>query len=271
MKLFATSLTVLAGLVLAPHSLAASPLVVETRAVAAAPSAALRKPPRVVVRDLRACSKAAYHAPSFRCVRDERSRPFVSQATVCTLEVVAYAAVTLRARMEFAGGTQFTFTKRLARRTRTQIAFGIEFPATLPAGAYTCRFTVATARASATMRSVGPAGPVVWSAVCATTLLRRDGTCGLDQSAAPLFRPSSLSCSASLVGQQGRRVTVELLAEVDGVWTRVDGGDAALRRPIVPVYLSVPSPAASGFAAGRYACRYTVDGTVVGEKLFTVA
>lgn len=259
----------LAAVALAPPATAA-PTVVSAAHPAPLARAAAR-PPAVLLRDLRMCTKAAYNARAYRCSRDERRRPAVSTAALCTIEVRAFSAVTVRARMEFAGGTQYSITRKVPRRTRLQLAFGVEFPATMPAGAFTCRFTAGKQKASARMRSAGPAGPVVWTAACDSTLLRPDGSgCGTDQSTAPLASTSSLGCSAWAVGQQGKAVTVELLFESGGVWTRVDGADLRPRRPISALSITVPSALGAPFAPGSYACRFSVEGRLLGEKLFTV-
>ena len=272
MKTLLCTAVALAALALAPSALATPVLVNEVRTTPATALAPAAKTPQVLLRDLRACSKGAYDPSAYRCMRDERSRPVVSPAALCTITVYAYSAVTVRATMRFAGGAQYSATRKVKKRTRFQFAFGIELPQNLPAGSYTCQFSAGKKRASATLRSGGPGGPVAYASVCATVLLRGDQTgCTTDQAATPLPGAMSLSCSAWIVGQQGKRVTGELLYNDNGVWTRLEGGELTLPRPIVPVWLTMPSLLGAPYLSGQYACRFSVDGQLIGEKLFTVA
>ncbi len=66
-------------------------------------------------------------------------------------------------------------------------------------------------------------------------------------------------------------MTGEMLYNDNGVWTRLDGGEVTVTRPIFPVYLTVPTLLGGAFVPGQYACRYSVDGKLLAVKLFTVA
>ena len=255
------------------HAARSGPAVtLRANSAAIVPTASHARAPRVLLRNLRMCTKRWYLASAYRCYRDERRQPFVSESAFCTITIYAFSAVTVRARMEFAGGTLYAATRRVARRTRLQLAFYVEYPITLPAGAYTCRFVVGNKRASATARSAGPSGPIVSTAVCTTASLRAgDAGCSSDQSGGPFARASSLSCSGWLVAQHGKRAAIEMLYNDNGVWTSVSAGEGVVTRAILPVTLVVPSLLGGPFLPGQYVCRFSVNGQVLAEKGFGVS
>jgi len=266
-----------AALAPAQHAVpnAARPAAARPHAAVAATSTAMpasierTRRPRALLRELRACGKVMYDAAGYRCLRDERARPLVSNGLYCTVTIYAFSAVKIRANMSYGGQTLFAPTRKIPGRTIFHYAVYYELPIVLPAGRYTCKFTVLRKSVKATISGGGAAGPVANSSVCSST--RAVGNlCTADESTVPIAPTTSLTCSGFFVGQKGHFGGIELLYNQNGVWTSLSKVEGTLSRPIIGAPLVVPSLLGQPYAPGQYACRFTLDGQTVTEKLFSV-
>jgi hypothetical protein len=264
----------LAALALSGQALAAGPhprLSFRASGTALPAAAAKKRTPQVLFRNLKGCGAEAYNSLGYQCARDERSRGIVSKGAICTVTVYAFSAVTVRMKMTYGGSTLFSKTSRYRARTRVSLAFGVTFPIVLPAGGYKCTFTAGKKKTSATIPSRGTTGSIVETAVCQTANARPNNAgCASDESVVPQSPTSSLTCSGWFVKQQGHRGGIELLYNDAGTWTSVFAGDLAIPVSLYSVTATVPNMLGNPFAPGEYMCRYSVDGTPIAEKHFTV-
>jgi hypothetical protein len=226
--------------------------------------------PKALLRELRACGKALYNAPAYKCLRDERRSPLASNGLYCTVTIYAYASVRVRFSISYGGEAVFTGSRTIPKRTIFHLAVSYELPIVLPAGHYTCTFTAVGKSVRAKITGGGQAGAVVEPAVCSPLHLSTVGNCTADESAAPLAPTSSLTCSGYFVGRKGRFGAVELVYNNNGVWTSMSRREGSIGKPIIGAFLTAPSAVGQTYAPGQYACRFSVDGQTFVEKPFTV-
>jgi hypothetical protein len=141
-------------------------------------------------------------------------------------------------------------------------------PGALPGGRWECELRVGPERVRKSFRSAGPAGPILYVAVCrssATVAAGPTRVCAADDSASSFPATESVTCSAVFVGGKGK------LAGLDMLHAGKDAGlgrDVELPLPVTAAGLQLdPDPR---LASGRWACRFSLAGRVLAEKEFRI-
>jgi len=234
------------------------------------PSSVERKRrPKALLRNLKACGRALYSASAHQCLHDERKRALLSNVAYCTVDVYAFATVGVGIKMTYGGQTLFTRKTRAPRGHVLHLTVYYELPILLPSGKYVCTISTAGKSVKATITGGGSAGPVANSSVCSSSRAVGD-LCASDESTVPIAPTTSLTCSGFFAGQKGHFGGIELLYNQNGVWTSLSKIEGSVSRPILPVSLVVPSVLGQPYTPGQYMCRFTVDGQLVSEKVFSV-
>jgi hypothetical protein len=204
------------------------------------------------------------------------ARILVSSKFACSVTFRVRQSKRLHARLTYEGKTVYQYTTRLLGKGVCDSWISENIGSTpLPGGPWKCRFSFGSAQAGASFRSGGPTGAVIGAAVCAArhSLIyahRRIRVCKSDESTRPIRTTTRILCSAVFVKQVGKMAEVRLLS---------GGNDAAtpdVGRVPAPVSISwtifsPATPAADGtFAAGEYACLFSVNGISVVEKPFQI-
>jgi hypothetical protein len=224
-------------------------------------------PPAAKFFDLRVCTYEAFSSSRGACTADQRGRKLVSSKFVCSVQFRPSRPETLRARIVYAGSVVTTFSARITDK-RAQVSWIADDVGTtaLPGGTWRCEFSFGSARTGATFASGGPTGPIVGASVCkGSDAVRRHGApiCRSDESGAPLRAPSEIACSAIFVNNLGKEAEIHLLS---------DGRDVdrpyltKIRHALAVASVRFhPERGAQTFPPGRYVCRFSLEGRVIGK------
>jgi hypothetical protein len=221
------------------------------------------------ITQLRVCGNNVVPFPGSQCARDERGAPITAKELDCSVRVyVGAARAVFAASVTYEGQLQYSFHERLRQGWHREL-IGVYVHATeMPGGRYACNLSLGRTHGSVSFRSGGAFAPVVGPAVCRTSHTK-DHACTADESstAIPAGTPS-VTCTGVFPRLEGARVEIDFLRlDADGTETVLQRTTDTLPYPIVEEWASLPR----AWAAGQYACRYFVNGTVAAEKRFTVA
>jgi hypothetical protein len=216
---------------------------------------------------IRLCSIGSFDQSAHVCRQDERAVPLLSTGVGCSVQMRARRPGRLIATMTYNGAVEGRLNLRIPRSGRYSLWLTLDLTSTqLPAGAFGCRFQVGSKAASGTVRSSGPAGPIVNPSVClSANVVGANRGCRADESTAPLAAGQPATCSAVFAGQAGHQAAVELVNMTSGQPVVVGRVGGALPIPIVDAFASL-----GALAAGSYSCRFLLDEHLVAEKAFTV-
>jgi hypothetical protein len=217
---------------------------------------------------MRLCSIGSFDQAARVCRQDERAVPLLSTGVACSVQLRARRATRLIASMTYNGAEQGRLNVRIPARGRYSVWLTLDLTSTqLPAGAFGCRFQLGSRAASGTVRSAGPAGPIVNPLVCLSgNILAAGRGCRADESVGPLQAGQPATCSAVFAGQTGHRVAIDLVNTTSGQPVVLSHVAGMLNFPIVDAWASI-----GALTSGSYACRFLLDDQVVAEKAFTVA
>jgi hypothetical protein len=220
--------------------------------------------------NLRVCPYEGYSAFLKRCTSDWRTSTLTSNRFVCSVSIrVRRPPVRVRARMLYAGQQQFTFTSAPLRRagfyTWPVWTNGL-INQPLPAGPWSCTFSLGRQRAAAAFRSGGPTGATVDRAVCLRERAVAGGglvLCPKDESGAPLEPGKPIVCTGMYNRQRGRWARISLnLPTGEELRSGV--------RTLIAAPFWVQYQTFTAQPEGEYTCRYHADDEVVGEARFRV-
>ena len=137
-------------------------------------------------------------------------------------------------------------------------------PHAMPGGRWGCELGVGPERVRKSFRSGGPAGPILYAAVCASSRTVAAGparVCRRDERGTAFSPSESVTCSAVLVGGKGKLAGFEFLHEGKDVGL---GQDFELPLPVTAAGTQLdPDPK---LASGRWTCRSTLAGHVSQRK-----
>lgn len=237
-------------------------------APAAVTTAGAKPKPAGTLSGMRLCAIGSFDQQGRVCRQDERAVPLLSTGVACSVQLRARRAARLVATMTYNGAVQGRLNVRVPAPGRYSVWVSFDLASTqLPAGAFGCRFQLGSKAASGTVRSTGPAGPIVSPSVCLSANVVAAGRgCRADESAAPLQAGQPATCSAVFAGQGGHQAAIELVNTTSGQPVVLGRAGGSLPFPIVDAFASL-----GALTAGSYACRFLLDDQVVAEKPFTIA
>lgn len=238
-------------------------------ALAAGAAASPKGSVQVTLAKPRVCGSTAFSRKQGRCTKDERATPIVSNRISCSIDVTTTRPVRLSAWFKYGGEVIPWGTSRVPRGSWTYwIAYDIKINLPVPGGAWECGYSVGTRRATTRFTSGGPVGDVVNAAACRRerTIPYGEGfrTCLADESAAPMAATDAVFCQVELpnvAGKVARLVLVSNEEVLEEVSFEVEG-------VLWFGYVFAQAPSGQRLPAGRYACRYYLDGALVAEKPF---
>jgi hypothetical protein len=215
---------------------------------------------------LRDCGTNRIPASYAECPRDRRGRALVASELDCSARSVVRRTTRLAADFRYQGQLQYAY-KQSVRPGRRKHFIGVYMHNTaMPAGSYSCSFTLGSARVLATFRSGGPTGRILGPSVCLGAHTVGQDECARDEGGAPLPATSSITCDAVFARERGRTATVQLIARVGGV--ALGTKSVTLDAPIVEAGGTFKAPV--NYVPGNYACRFAVAGEQA-ERPFTIA
>jgi hypothetical protein len=144
----------------------------------------------------------------------------------------------------------------------------------LPGGRWTCKFTFAGSSKSLSFRTSGPGGPLLYQSACISTGIDSStALCGQDQST--LTSPSSISCTAVVVGAEQKQVKLDFVYQGGGPvqgFSRTANPQPDREFYAASITLQPQDVALSTttMPPGKYTCLWSIDGRQVGEKDFQV-
>ena len=116
--------------------------------------------------DMRACAYEAFSKRLGRCTRDQSAQVVYSSQIVCSA-ALADPQTTVRAEMGWRYGGKSIWKNSLVGRGRTVwTTFSLGGPFALPRGEYHCNLGVGSTTLVSVIRSSGPTGEVVDTAIC---------------------------------------------------------------------------------------------------------
>jgi hypothetical protein len=160
-----------------------------------------------------------------------------------------------------------------AGTTPVWFAYNIGTNLPLPAGTWTCTFTLGSVHVSVPFTTNGPTGEVVDFTTCAdsnTIGSYKNGICRTDQGSAGLPSTGVIICSLDITNRIGSTPKIDFLDPTGAVLFSHTGH--TITKTLWPLWAwtSAPGPSPS-FAPGTYACRVSIDGNDVITRSFAVA
>ena len=216
------------------------------------------------------CRIESFNQRTKSCRRNERRQPLLSTGLACSATLRARAGARFRGTLLYAGSVEATINLRVPATGEYFIYIVVRFPISqLPAGTYGCRFQTGRRALAGSVRSAGPPGPLVGTAVCPTSTIAMPGMAGCDRDYAATPLPAGpLTCSTLIAARKGHQAAVELVStttpEQPTVLSRFEG---TVPLPLTEAFLNYSAPV----QPGTYACRFYLDGQLVAEKPFSVA
>jgi hypothetical protein len=239
-----------------------------------AAGAAARPAESTRLSDLRVCTSERFSRAAERCLADERRSSLESKLFACSVSVELARAAPVHAVIAYRGRTAYEYTTRKLPTGTYRWWIGLELgEVPLPGGPWICRFGAGSAVAGARFASAGPTAALVGSAICAggdTRTLERPvrRVCRAD-APARITATDELFCNAYFGNAVGKQVTIRLLRRgatlgaphhgtiTEPLWVEAAGWNVDGRR--------------EPFAAGDYACRFTVDGKQLAERRLQIS
>jgi hypothetical protein len=228
--------------------------------------------------DVRLCTYPNYSHLSQRCTRDEGATAALSSAFFCSYTLLSQSPETV--------SVDFTYNGVPFKAIKLHDPGGSPYSGSVdvntggglpePGGRYKCVVRAGSAQASAEVRSLGPTGFIVDTAVCSGATARRVRTkkdfpvCQQDESAAPIRAADgvgSVVCNAIFTHEIAHQAWITLLRD-DVV---IGESTFWIWAPITQAYIERPSKSHPGqLRPGNYTCRYMLSALQVVNQTFTV-
>lgn len=239
----------------------------------------------VDVTDLQVCGADDYDDADMQCQVDSSGESVSTDTLYCTAIVQGAPGDEVSAAVLFDGEETYADRLTLSNRRAVPMAVWVTLgPSPLPRGDWECEIT-GDASETTTVRTSGPAGDFVHAGVCdsddAVEVTESTNACPRGDVTSSFDDIESVTCSAVLADIAERRVRLEL--DYDGTFDvrgrEVDGWSdhetVRTSSTVATAYLvvdgaSMTRGSRSDLPAGRYTCRWLVDGDERGARSFTV-
>lgn len=220
------------------------------------------------LRDIRACAYEAFSKRLGRCTRDQRGQVVYSSQVVCSA-ALADPNTTVRVAMGWRYGGGSIWSGSLVGRGKTVwTTFSLGGPFPVPGGDYRCHLGVGNTTLVSVIKSGGPTGEVVDTAICdyrRSHMHFRNRSCLQDDDGRSVTPGSGVVCNAAFVKVTGRKASIRLLD--------ASGRNVAPPYSFVvssPLYWAYESSGPRRLPSGEYRCQFVLDGMVESEKSLTI-
>ena len=215
---------------------------------------------------LRVCGHDRVPFTGSECRRDQSGAALMANEFDCSVRIAISRPATLRAQFRYQGALQHQYTEHLGRGSGTRVIGVYFFHTKMPAGRYSCRFTLGGHSLDASFRSSGPAANVLGPSVCLATHRVGSNECRRDEGNAALPATKGITCDAVFARERGRVATVELLDEAGHV---VATQQDSLNYPITEAGATFMS-GGGAFSPGTYDCSFSV-GSARADRRFQIS
>ena len=244
------------------------------------PNAGAPPRPPTELYEARVCTGRYYDDLEARCDVDERHRVLRDGEFVCGVFVRVARPTRLTIRLRYQGRVQRSSSQIV--RADGPRHLGVDFPNLdvsgapplpqegLPRGRYGCEFLLGSKRVSFPFRSGGPRGRVLAPFVCRLT----GGDTPIDPRCTSITlmpRAHAAACSAVFVRVAGRPMEIHILREEQEAWKTLHVARTRVEAPISAEWAYAAAPRGQFLPAGKYECRFLLDGKEVVRKPFELA
>lgn len=226
------------------------------------------------VHNLQACAVASFDQQSRTCKRNQTSSVFQTDRMVCIARVIGNVGQQVTSTVTFQGHEVLRSSKALTS-TNSSHVLGISIAPgkSLPGGDWSCTFSLNGRSESIGFQLNGPTGSLLYSSACDLREIVSPDHLICKQDRVTISGARAVACTAVMSGAENREVEVDLIYAGGQVqpFTRSDNG--TVRNQLVPASLAVQASdigTASAMPAGRYTCRWLIDGRQVGQKDFQI-
>ncbi|MEW5852510.1 MAG: hypothetical protein AB2A00_27235 [Myxococcota bacterium] len=223
------------------------------------------------VGEISVCGVEEFDAEARRCNANHRDGSLTTGEVICSLPVEGMLGQKIKARMLYLDDELLAVEEDIGSDSgNVTFRYSRAGVSLLPGGAWRCELTVGEESRTASFRSDAEDGPFLDTAVCPTSAANWDADvrlCKEDLSAQGFQDTTEITCSATLAGTRGKRVST-LLMRSGAIVGQSQGIEPDLQLTVYAKHF--PSDTPQGFGAGNYSCRFRVDDVTVAEKPFTV-
>ncbi len=218
---------------------------------------------------MRVCGQGEIDRGAAQCKSDQSRSPILSPAFFCSASIRGNPDERFIGRFFYEGSPFQAFGAKTTDDRRGVNIYLTAGPHAMPGGRWGCELGVGPERVRKSFRSAGPAGPILYVAVCASSHTVAAGptrVCRRDERGSAFSPTKSVTCSAVLVGGKGKLAGFEFLHEGKDVGL---GQDFELPLPVTAAGPHLdPDPK---LATGHWTCRWTLAGRVLAAKEFRIA
>jgi hypothetical protein len=216
---------------------------------------------------VRICGANTLDKNAGECRRDQSGSALLSSAFHCSAKARTDSGERFAGRFLHRGQPFPAYGTTIGKEQRGVYIYLTAGPYPMPGGPWGCELRVGDKVVRKSFRSGGPTGPIVHMRACRTSRTVAAGpvkVCSRDESATVFTPTQPVVCSAVLVGGKGKQATIEFVY----AGKEALSADFTLPLPVTAAGPRLdPSPR---LAAGRWACRWSVAGRVLGTKSFRI-
>jgi hypothetical protein len=220
------------------------------------------------LQNVRICGAQTLDRGAGECRRDQSGSAIRSSAFYCSASALARAGgERFSGRFLYRGQPFPAFGTGVGSTRKGVYVYLTAGPYPMPGGPWSCELRLGPERVRKSFRSGGPSGPILHLRACRTSRTVSIGpvrVCARDESATSFKATEPVVCSAVFVGGKGKLARIEFMYE----GKRALDADFELPLPITASGPRLdPSPR---LASGRWGCRWSVAGRVLGTKSFRI-
>jgi hypothetical protein len=216
---------------------------------------------------VRVCGATALDKRAGECRQDQSRSALRSSAFHCSARASTESGERFAGRFLYRGQPFPSYGTGIGKTARGVYIYLTAGPYPMPGGSWACELRVGQEVVRKPFRSAGPLGSILHLRACRTSATVAAGpvrVCARDQSATPFSATQPVHCSAVFVGGKGKLAGIEFLYE----GKKALDADFELPLPVTAAGPRLdPSPK---LASGRWACRWTLAGKVLGTKSFRI-
>ena len=216
---------------------------------------------------VRICGANTLDKNAGECRRDQSGSALLSSAFHCSARARTESGERFSGRFLYRGQPFPAYGTSVGTSRKGVYIYLTAGPYPMPGGSWGCELRVGNEIVRTSFRSGGPTGPIVHMRACRTSRTVAAGpvrVCTRDESATAFSATQPVVCSAVLVGGKGKQAVIEFVYE----GKKALSADFTLPLPVTAAGPRLePSPR---LAAGRWGCRWSVGGRVLGTKSFRI-
>jgi hypothetical protein len=216
---------------------------------------------------VRVCGAGTLDRADGECRRDQSGSALRSSAFHCSAKASSDSGDRFAGRFLYRGQAFPAFGTNVGASPKGVYIYLTAGPYPMPGGPWSCELRVGSEIVRKSFRSGGPTGPVLHMRACRTSRTVAAGpvrVCARDESATPFAATQPVVCSAVLVGGKGKQARIDFL---------YNGKPALNADFVLPLPVTAAGPRldpSPRLASGRWGCRWSVAGRVLGTKSFRI-